>query len=270
MSYPRGLSKSQAVITIVLIWIIALIITYPYFSVFQVVHHDYLPYCQENWSDKSHEQVYFVLVHLFLYYFLPLILIIISNAVIWRSVLERQVVQLRTSTYSTIQEIHSRTRLRVLKMLSFLTLAFFFCWLPLYVVMSVVKFSGENSTKEGHEFLEVFIPLAQLLGICNSCANPVLYAFLNRKFREIFQLSSRHPSSSLFLCKPCCCYYCARSNGRRAASPVDRDLSLTFDNTDTINTLNRVTAISYQMTTMGRTTESDSSTPKMMTRDTLV
>lgn len=270
MSYPRGLSKSQAVITVVLIWIIALIITYPYFSVFQIVHHDHLPYCQENWTDKNHEQVYFVVVHLVVYYFLPLILIIISDAIIWRSVLERQVAQLRTSTYSTIQEVHSCTRLRVLKMLSFLTLAFFFCWLPLYVVMSVVKFSGENSTKERQEFLEVFIPLAQLLGICNSCANPVLYAFLNQKFREIFKIRTRHPSSSsLWVCRACCCYVCARTNGRRTASPVGRDLSLTFDDADTINTLNRVAAISYQMTTMGRSIQSDSSNPRM-SRDTFI
>ena len=60
-------------------------------------------------------------------------------------------------------------------------------WLPLYIVFIIVKFGGEvEQGSYTSEILAVMVPFAQWLGASNSCINPVLYAFFNKKFRKGF------------------------------------------------------------------------------------
>lgn len=64
---------------------------------------------------------------------------------------------------------------------------FVLSWLPLYVIFTMVKLGGpveEESPKE--RILMVLAPIAQWLGASNSCINPVLYTFFNKKFRKGF------------------------------------------------------------------------------------
>lgn len=152
---------------------------------------DGLPYCVELWKNPKNGNLYFLYVNLLCFFVLPLGVVFISNVCIWRHVNNRH-----TPTDSqTVREIHRRTRKGVRKMLSVVTLVFLISWLPLYLLIVRVKFSSKIEETEAN-ILYMLLPVAQLLGSLNSSVNPILYAFLNKKFRNIFR--SIIPSWCLF------------------------------------------------------------------------
>lgn len=68
-------------------------------------------------------------------------------------------------------------------MVSIVVAVFVLCWLPFYIfnVTSVTSFIHPTSAiKSTFDFVVV-------LGYANSCANPILYAFLSENFKKSFQ-----------------------------------------------------------------------------------
>lgn len=58
-------------------------------------------------------------------------------------------------------------------------------WLPLYVIQIYVKFF--KVTESAGRIIGNVVPIAQWLGTgLNSCINPLIYSFLNMKFRKAF------------------------------------------------------------------------------------
>lgn len=198
MVLPRGLSKPQALVFIVFIWMSAIAITLSWWFVFQVVTlQGPLPFCYEAWPSPTSDRIYFLSVHLLACFTIPVFLITILNGIVWHKVSTRPLISHSPSsstTPSSVYLLHRKTKYRVLKMLSFLTLAFVLSWLPLYVIMTRIKFFGlpnKTDAPVDHYVFQVLIPIAQLLGSTNSCLNPILYAFLNKKFRTSLNLLVR-------------------------------------------------------------------------------
>ncbi|GFY37624.1 neuropeptide SIFamide receptor [Trichonephila inaurata madagascariensis] len=80
-------------------------------------------------------------------------------------------------------------------MMVIVVVLFVVSWLPLYIIFTMVKLGitvEENSIKE--KVLVVMVPIAQWLGASNSCINPVLYTFYNKKFRKGFMAIIRSRS----------------------------------------------------------------------------
>lgn len=183
----RGISKSQAFKTISFIWLIALILTIPWAVVFEIVisDKDGLSYCNEVWENEFHGKMYFLFVHLIFCYGLPLVIISVSNAVVWCHVTNRKVPQESESAAMIVKRVHKRVRENARKMLGIVTFTFLISWFPLYIIVTRAKFASDMSESELN-LIRRIMPFAQWLGSWNSCINPILYAFLNRKFREEF------------------------------------------------------------------------------------
>lgn len=48
------------------------------------------------------------------------------------------------------------------------------------------------------DIIHVIFPIAQWLGAANSCINPILYAFMNRKFRVGFKVGIDQMQKKIF------------------------------------------------------------------------
>ncbi len=82
---PRGFSQTIYVRTIFIIWVLALSLTIPWAVVFEikVSEYDGLRYCVEIWKDEKLGDVYFIVVNVFCFYAIPLLLIFVSNWIIY-------------------------------------------------------------------------------------------------------------------------------------------------------------------------------------------
>ncbi|KAK2725803.1 hypothetical protein QYM36_000325 [Artemia franciscana] len=69
-------------------------------------------------------------------------------------------------------------------MLVAVVVVFALSWLPLYIVFCLDKFA--TLSKEGQAIIFIAAPVAQWLGLSNSCVNPILYAFFNDKYLKGF------------------------------------------------------------------------------------
>ncbi|XP_013789630.1 neuropeptide SIFamide receptor-like, partial [Limulus polyphemus] len=176
---------------IVLIWTFSLLISLPW-----AVHFSLTPLtpdlpdielCVEMWPHPSSELLYFILANLVLCYLFPLCLITACYVGIWVKVWRRHIPG-ETNGNARVSSVIQRSKLKVVKMMLIVVIIFVMSWLPLYIIFTRIKIGGDiepNSLEEN--ILVVIAPIAQWLGSSNSCINPVLYAFLNKKFRKGFK-----------------------------------------------------------------------------------
>ncbi|CAG7722979.1 unnamed protein product [Allacma fusca] len=183
----KGMAKRRARIIIGLIWVIASVVILPWALVFDLVEvgdSSAVTYCVEVWPAEVNGDLYFLLGNLLACYLLPLGGISLCYALIWFRVIQRKVPK-ETASVANVKKIHRKTKLGVLKMLMVVILVFLLSWLPLYVIFTRIKFC-KNLEEWEERLYSIATPLAQWLGSSNSCINPILYTFLNAKFRRAF------------------------------------------------------------------------------------
>lgn len=140
--------------------------------------------CLESWPTPDNGDIYFVVANLVMCYLVPLLLISACYYLIWRRVCGRQL----PGEVQLYQElIIHRSKVKVIKMLLIVIILFACSWLPLYVIFTRVKLGGDITPGFEETLIYFFLPIAQWLGSSNSCINPVLYAYFNKKFRAGFK-----------------------------------------------------------------------------------
>ncbi|KAL1138565.1 hypothetical protein AAG570_008628 [Ranatra chinensis] len=181
------------------IWTFSLSITLPWALFFQLMpleEGSELQTCLEAWPTPYSGNVYFVVANLVMCYLLPLVLISICYLLIWKRVCCRR---LPGEPQAHGEQMIHRSKVKVIKMLMVVIVLFACSWLPLYVIFTRIKLGGPLSSGTEEAVIHALLPVAQWLGASNSCINPILYAFFNRKFRAGFKavLSSRSCCSPL-------------------------------------------------------------------------
>ncbi|XP_068233958.1 neuropeptide SIFamide receptor-like [Palaemon carinicauda] len=172
---------------IVIIWIMAITSAIPYMIYFETkVFDPAIPeviICIEMWPNRSAERLYFLIAHLLLCYLVPLVLISCCYIMIWIKVSPFD--HPGDTRDAAIHEMQQRSKVKVIKMLVVVVIIFMLSWLPLYAIFTRIKLGEQLGESEGAA-LAIITPVAQWLGSSNSCINPILYAFFNKKYRNGF------------------------------------------------------------------------------------
>lgn len=172
---------------IFVIWLIAAVATIPWAVYFDlvVIFSDApdIKLCVEVWPNPTYGNFYFLFGNLVFFYILPMILITMCYILIWIKVWKRHI---PTDTKDAqMERMQQKSKVKVIKMLVVVVILFVLSWLPLYAIFARIKLGGQVEEWE-EEVLPIATPLAQWLGSSNSCINPILYAFFNKKYRRGF------------------------------------------------------------------------------------
>lgn len=211
------MSRNCARRVIVIIWLFSLIIALPWVLYFTLTSVNgpspNLKLCIERWPDEKSEITYFVVANLCLCYLIPLSIITACYIAIWLKVWKRNIptelgIDSGKNLNTQMDYILQKSKLKLAKMMIVVVVIFAISWLPLYCVFAQLKLGGpmENESLQETFFLTI-APIAQWLGASNSCINPVLYAFFNKKYRKGF--------AAIIKSRKCCGavhYESARSN----------------------------------------------------------
>ncbi|KDR20752.1 Neuropeptide FF receptor 2 [Zootermopsis nevadensis] len=189
-------------VVVIIIWTFSLTITLPwaiFFGLKPLEEGSDVLICTESWPSPHSGNIYFVVAHLVMCYLFPLTLISLCYLLIWRRVCRRTLPGEPHSHGGVVDLMIHRSKVKVIKMLLVVVISFALSWLPLYVLFTRVKFGGPFSSETEEATIHSLLPVAQWLGASNSCVNPILYAFFNRKFRIGFKeiITSRSCCSTL-------------------------------------------------------------------------
>ncbi|KAM4623341.1 somatostatin receptor type 2-like isoform 1-T2 [Polymixia lowei] len=137
---------------------------------------DKVPVCGIIWPDP--QEVYykvFMFYTFFVGFFLPLAVICLCYLLI--------IIKVKSSGMRVGSTKRKRSERKVTRMVSIVVAVFVLCWLPFYafnVTSATSSIKPTSALKSTFDFVVV-------LGYANSCANPILYAFLSDNFKKSFQ-----------------------------------------------------------------------------------
>ncbi|XP_028821571.1 somatostatin receptor type 2 [Denticeps clupeoides] len=158
------------------VWGASLLVNLPVMIFSGLISRGNVQFCTMVWP-RPQEVYYttFIFSTFLLGFFLPLVVISLCYLLI--------VVKVKSSGIRVGSSKRKRSERKVTRMVSIVVVVFVMCWLPFYVfnVTSVMSsISTTAALKSTFEFVVV-------LAYANSCANPVLYAFLSDNFKKSFQ-----------------------------------------------------------------------------------
>ena len=140
------------------------------------------------------EFVYFLVAHLMIRFIVPLVTIFVSYILVFHRILRRQILSAASIETRATTRLLQRSKMRALRLLAAVVIAFFISFLPLYVTFTRLKLAAYligtewviTSDTEVSFWLSV-IPIVQWISSANSCVNPFIYNFFDPKFRSRFR-----------------------------------------------------------------------------------
>lgn len=135
-----------------------------------------LPVCGIVWPEPM--DVYckgFIFFTFLVGFFLPLTVICLCYIFI--------IVKVKSSGMRVSSTKRKRSERKVTRMVSIVVVVFVLCWLPFYIF----NLTSVTSSIEPTSAIKSAFDFVVVLGYVNSCANPILYAFLSDNFKNSFQ-----------------------------------------------------------------------------------
>ncbi|NWT28674.1 NPFF1 protein, partial [Cardinalis cardinalis] len=202
--FRQKLTLRKALLTIAVIWVLALLIMCPAavtLTVTREEHHfmvdtynnSYPLYsCWEAWPETGMRRIYTTVLFSHIYV-APLALIVVMYARIAFK-LFKSVAPAQGGEEPEGRRI-SRRKAKVINMLVIVALFFTVSWLPLWTLMLLTDYGRLSEAQL--RLLAVYVyPLAHWLAFFNSSANPIIYGYFNENFRRAFQEVFRAPLCS--------------------------------------------------------------------------
>ncbi|KAF4085415.1 hypothetical protein AMELA_G00118320 [Ameiurus melas] len=132
--------------------------------------------CTMLWPEPQNTYYTAFIFYTFLMgFFLPLIVICLCYLLI--------VIKVKSSGVRVCSSKRKRSERKVTRMVSIVVVVFVLCWLPFFM-FNVASVTG---TLIPTPVLKSTFDFVVVLGYANSCANPILYAFLSDNFKKSFQ-----------------------------------------------------------------------------------
>uniref|UniRef100_A0A2K6DZY9 Neuropeptide FF receptor 1 n=1 Tax=Macaca nemestrina TaxID=9545 RepID=A0A2K6DZY9_MACNE len=199
--YPfrEKLTLRKALVTIAVIWALALLIMCPSAVTLTVIREEHhfmvdarnrsypLYSCWEAWPEKGMRKVYTTVLFSHIY-LAPLALIVVMYARIARKLC--QAPGPARGGEEAADGRAARRRARVVHMLVMVALFFTLSWLPLWALLLLIDY-GQLSAPQLHLVTVYAFPFAHWLAFFNSSANPIIYGYFNENFRRGFQAAFR-------------------------------------------------------------------------------
>ncbi|XP_075389543.1 neuropeptide FF receptor 1 [Tenrec ecaudatus] len=196
--FREKLTLRKALVTIAVIWALALLIMCPSaitLTVTREEHHfmvdahqrSYPLYsCWEAWPDRRMRRVYTTVLFSHIY-LAPLGLIVVMYARIARKLVQAPGPARDAGEEAAAEGRRTcRRRARVVHMLVMVALVFSLSWLPLWALLLLLDYAP-LSEPQLHVLTVYAFPFAHWLAFFNSSANPIIYGYFNENFRRGFQ-----------------------------------------------------------------------------------
>ncbi|XP_010287027.1 PREDICTED: neuropeptide FF receptor 1 [Phaethon lepturus] len=220
--FRQKLTLRKALVTITIIWVLALLIMCPAAITLTVTREEYhfmvdtynnsypLYSCWEAWPETGMRRIYTTVLFSHIYV-APLALIVVMYARIAFK-LFKSAAPARGQEEPEGRRV-SRRKAKVINMLIIVALFFTLSWLPLWTLMLLTDY-GQLSEGQLRLVTVYVFPFAHWLAFFNSSANPIIYGYFNENFRRGFQEAFRAP-----FCSPHCRHrhrgpYTPRSHGQ--------------------------------------------------------
>lgn len=155
------------------VWVVSLLVILPT-MIFSGL--DNVPVCGIVWPEP--QDVYytaFIVYTFFIGFFLPLAVICMCYLLI--------IIKVKSSGMRVGSTKRKRSERKVTRMVSIVVAVFVLCWLPFYIF----NVTSVTSSIIPTPFIKSTFDCVVVLGYANSCANPILYAFLSDNFKKSFQ-----------------------------------------------------------------------------------
>lgn len=155
-----------------MVWIVSFLIVLPV-TIFSHVQEDFNT-CNITWPEPNELwSIAFILYTSILGFFGPLFVICLCYLFI--------VIKVRSAGVRAGLTKRRKSERKVTRMVVIIVLVFVICWLPFFTtnIVNLIHIIPENNTT-------IYFFLV-ILTYVNSCANPVLYAFLSENFNQSFQ-----------------------------------------------------------------------------------
>ncbi|KAJ8398790.1 hypothetical protein AAFF_G00419870 [Aldrovandia affinis] len=158
------------------VWGISLLVNLPIVIYSGLITKKESCFCTIVWPEPQEAYYTAFMFYTFLLgFFLPLTVICLCYLLI--------IIKVKSSGIRVSSSKRKRSERKVTRMVSIVVAVFVLCWLPFYV-FNVTSVTGSINTTP---VLKSTFDFVVVLGYANSCANPILYAFLSENFKKSFQ-----------------------------------------------------------------------------------
>ncbi|NXI74578.1 NPFF1 protein, partial [Anseranas semipalmata] len=204
--FRQKLTLRKALVTIAVIWVLALLIMCPSaitLTVTREEHHfmvdtynnSYPLYsCWEAWPETGMRRIYTTVLFSHIYV-APLALIVVMYTRIAFKLFKSAAPTHGARPEEPEGRKVSRRKAKVINMLIIMALFFTLSWLPLWTLMLLMDY-GCLSERQLRLVTVYVFPFAHWLAFFNSSANPIIYGYFNENFRRGFQEAFRAPFCS--------------------------------------------------------------------------